>query len=118
MINDMNTVVHQSLTTQTGRKRKMDVDQSAEGTEFSPAPFFSSPSDSKTTHDAFVTAANAVGQLYSHAMQQGERQRVAGAREALLKLFSSLPEGKDESVSVAALKMYITKELESLLHNK
>ena len=115
----MNTVVQQSLTTQTGRKRKMDVDQSAEGTDFfSPAPFFSSPSDSKTTHDAFVTAANAVGQLYSHAMQQGERQRVAGAREALLKLFSSLPEGNDESVSVAALKMYISKELECLLHDK
>ena len=115
MNNEMNKVDQHLLTSQTGRKRKMDV---VEEPDVSPLPFSPSPSDSKTTHDAFVIAANAVGQLYSHAMQQGEKQRVIGAREVLLKLFSSLPEDNNESVSVAALKMYITKELEGLLDEK
>lgn len=67
-------------------------------------------STSHTCHDAFVAAANAVGQLY----QAAQNSKDQGARAALLKLYQSLPSRDDEIVSVGELKRYLVRELNSL----
>lgn len=62
-----------------------------------------------TCHEAFVTAANAVGQLYQ-AVQNSKEQ---GARAALIKLYECLPSNDDEVMSVGDLKRYLVNELNS-----
>lgn len=63
-----------------------------------------------TCHEAFVAAANAVGQLY----QTAHNSKGEGARAALIKLYECLPENEEEVLSVRQLKRYLMQELNAL----